>query len=576
MRTKRLVTFKMRNKRQANKGKKDDSPTGDWERIGGCGIQFKQGKGKEYIYYSLPTNHSGWRSLWFYIGNNAPALPERTPGKAVWRPEWNEKLNPNQMLQVTKLLELIKEHKDAGVTGACVLPTMYKRRIMPLQKRCRFGFEYLGSNDPSRLTAYILPSQTAFTHVRRVLLDADTVPYVPKLFSAINPPKPGYVDLYRCPAPNPDVPRADHLRLSAFQVLKTHHYDPDAVTDEDLIDSDDGIHLADLLKKSGKESSSSLGMPGHPTKPRGAVRKRKLVLGGNSDENPSTVLPEVTLVTMGGVAGELPKESVAQDASVAGATHPSTNIAQSTSPTGPGAGDVGAASTSEPSTEAADDLIEDPDLSKEKRDHVLNVFKDLYKFTTEKSNKLKLLQDGHLQLQEKDCKISEEVRKNSELQKKLMRLEADRAQEASAFKNTFENLKKEKTQLIEKNKKAAKAHKEPKSTLQKKENLIIDLKNLVYRGTDDVERLERILNWRAILAGEASSDSQKVAGYIAEASKTYITQALALVKSCWPKAKLKPLAEGMAADCSVEQFTKFHEEVELIADKIAESLEQDG
>ncbi|RLN08712.1 putative polyprotein [Panicum miliaceum] len=32
MRVKRLVTFKIGNKKQANKGKKDDSPTGGWER----------------------------------------------------------------------------------------------------------------------------------------------------------------------------------------------------------------------------------------------------------------------------------------------------------------------------------------------------------------------------------------------------------------------------------------------------------------------------------------------------------------------------------------------------------------
>ncbi|RLN08468.1 hypothetical protein C2845_PM11G06000 [Panicum miliaceum] len=104
--------------------------------VGRAGIQFKKGKGKEYIYYSLPTNHSGWRSLWFYIGNHSPALPERTLGKAVHRPEWNERLNPNHMMQVTELLQLIKEHKDAGLTGVSVLATMYKRRIMPLQKRC--------------------------------------------------------------------------------------------------------------------------------------------------------------------------------------------------------------------------------------------------------------------------------------------------------------------------------------------------------------------------------------------------------------------------------------------------------
>ncbi|RLN35624.1 hypothetical protein C2845_PM03G29770 [Panicum miliaceum] len=89
----------MGNKKHAAKGMKEESTTGDWERkerqycVGGARIQFKQGKGKEYIDYTLCTNHSGWRSLWFYIGNHQPALPERTPGKAVWRSEWNEKLN---------------------------------------------------------------------------------------------------------------------------------------------------------------------------------------------------------------------------------------------------------------------------------------------------------------------------------------------------------------------------------------------------------------------------------------------------------------------------------------------------
>ncbi|RLN39117.1 hypothetical protein C2845_PM01G45100 [Panicum miliaceum] len=92
MRVKRLVTFKMGNKKQASKGKMEESTTGDWERtflgiephfdlfryffhfrqqpseekqylVGGAAIQFKQGKGKEYIEYSLPTNHSGCRSL---------------------------------------------------------------------------------------------------------------------------------------------------------------------------------------------------------------------------------------------------------------------------------------------------------------------------------------------------------------------------------------------------------------------------------------------------------------------------------------------------------------------------------
>ncbi|RLN09871.1 putative gypsy type transposon [Panicum miliaceum] len=133
----------MGNKKQASKGKKEESTTGDWERR-----------------------------------------------KAVWRPEWNEKLNHNQLLQVNELLELISKQKESGITGVSVMAYMYKRCIMPLQKRCRYEFEYLGSNDPSHLSAKIHPSQMALDCVHRVLLDANTVPYVPKLFSAVNPPKP--------------------------------------------------------------------------------------------------------------------------------------------------------------------------------------------------------------------------------------------------------------------------------------------------------------------------------------------------------------------------------------------------
>ncbi|RLM52822.1 hypothetical protein C2845_PMPSC055421 [Panicum miliaceum] len=102
-------------------------------------------------------------------------------------------------MQVNELLDLIRAQKETGVTGASVLASMYKRCIMPLQKRCRFGFEYLGSSDPSRLSSEILPPETAIDCVRRVLLDVNTVPYVPKLFSAGNPPNPGHTDLYQCP-----------------------------------------------------------------------------------------------------------------------------------------------------------------------------------------------------------------------------------------------------------------------------------------------------------------------------------------------------------------------------------------
>jgi ABC-type transporter Mla subunit MlaD len=50
---------------------------------------------------------------------------------------------------------------------------------------------------------------------------------------------------------------------------------------------------------------------------------------------------------------------------------------------------------------------------------------------------------------------------------------------------------------------------------------------------------------------------QKVLSFIAEAPTTYVSHALGLVKSFWPKARLEVLAQGVAADCSEEQFNEY-------------------
>jgi hypothetical protein len=43
---------------------------------------------------------------------------------------------------------------------------------------------------------------------------------------------------------------------------------------------------------------------------------------------------------------------------------------------------------------------------------------------------------------------------------------------------------------------------------------------------------------------------QKIASYLSETTKIYVAHVLGLVKSFWPKADVKPLEDGMAADCS--------------------------
>jgi hypothetical protein len=67
--------------------------------------------------------------------------------------------------------------------------SFFKRQIQPLQQRHTLGFEYIGTEDSSRMCAEELSDDAALTRVRRVLLDVDAVPYVLQLFLAQNPPK---------------------------------------------------------------------------------------------------------------------------------------------------------------------------------------------------------------------------------------------------------------------------------------------------------------------------------------------------------------------------------------------------
>jgi hypothetical protein len=100
------------------------------------------------------------------------------------RPEWNLQLSRGDQNQVEELLEFIEANKLMGVTGASVMFSFFKRRVQPIQQCHRLGFEYTGSEDPSRMCTEELSDDAALLQVRRVLLDVDAVPYIPELFSA--------------------------------------------------------------------------------------------------------------------------------------------------------------------------------------------------------------------------------------------------------------------------------------------------------------------------------------------------------------------------------------------------------
>ena len=82
--------------------------------------------------------------------------------------------------------------------------------------------------------------------------------------------------------------------------------------------------------------------------------------------------------------------------------------------------------------------------------------------------------------------------------------------------------------------------------------------------------------------GEASSSRslvkrlkeapRKIINFMTATSKNYLTDMLGIVKSYWPQHNLAPVAKGIAADCSDQDFWGYCKETEVIAEEILKNL----
>ena len=75
------------------------------------------------------------------------------------------------------------------MTGEAVMFDWLKRRIQPLQARETLSFQYQGTSDSSRYSEEEISDEEVFSRVQQLLRDVKKVPFVPKTFSAANPPK---------------------------------------------------------------------------------------------------------------------------------------------------------------------------------------------------------------------------------------------------------------------------------------------------------------------------------------------------------------------------------------------------
>jgi chromosome segregation ATPase len=272
-----------------------------------------------------------------------------------------------------------------------------------------------------------------------------------------------------------------------------------------------------------------------------------------------------------------------------------------------------------------------------------------------KSEKLKAVVSGHQELAALDKCVSEEITKNGLLERKLEMLEHERTRETWLLKNDLRNLEKANSELQkqleeqrktyqEQLKEQRKVHQgkpllpsstciyqfildseklfatELRKTLMYKEELLTDVKNLLYRHTDDVERLQKVIGdteqqfanclQQVKTLGEKDEQRQKeledlkgaapelvdmvdppkevkasqwpllerlreapkkVLKFLSEAPVACVSNTLSLVKSFLLDAQL----QGMAADCTEEQFDEYLREARPVSEQIVQSVLQD-
>jgi chromosome segregation ATPase len=148
-----------------------------------------------------------------------------------------------------------------------------------------------------------------------------------------------------------------------------------------------------------------------------------------------------------------------------------------------------------------------------------------------------------------------------------------------------------------------------------KEELLTDVKNLLYRRTDDIERLQKVIGdterqfvdclQQIKTLGEEKEQRQKeledlrgaarelvdmvdppeegeanprpllerlreapkkVLKFLSEAPVACVSNALAIVKSFLPNAQLEIFAQGMTADCTEDQFDRYLLEAQPVSE----------
>jgi hypothetical protein len=147
--------------------------------LGGCGIQFCQGKKALFFNYDLVDSVRDWCFEWFYAANMIPSLAVYFGSGLSVNDHWEKNpLTSDELQAIKPLLERIRTLKQQGLTGFGIIASYMHRQVQPLKLREHLGFEYSRAEDPSQMVPTLeLTKEEVLECLRKVLKGVTIVPH---------------------------------------------------------------------------------------------------------------------------------------------------------------------------------------------------------------------------------------------------------------------------------------------------------------------------------------------------------------------------------------------------------------
>jgi hypothetical protein len=151
---------------------------------------LRSGLNSEWIDTDLPDNNTGWTLEWFYITDQLPGLPRRSSHKPVKISEWDLGLSSREADDLKEILEMVKDLKNRGVTGASVARSFCWRLIQPIKDRVHPSYEYWVQSDPTREVNRKVSMEEMAAKVSQIYFGKVKIKKCPKAHSLKRPADP--------------------------------------------------------------------------------------------------------------------------------------------------------------------------------------------------------------------------------------------------------------------------------------------------------------------------------------------------------------------------------------------------